>query len=136
MEEVIIDVKRLVKRFPGVVALTDVSFQVRKNTVHCLVGENGAGKSTFIKILTGVYQADDGELLLNGNTHKPKNIRDSRKAGITAIYQELNVVDDLTVEQNLSLGKENHRLGVVQKTPSLDRVASILKDLDSRIDLN
>jgi ABC-type sugar transport system ATPase subunit len=136
MEEVIIDVKRLVKRFPGVIALTDVSFQVRKNTVHCLVGENGAGKSTFIKILTGVYQADDGELLLNGNTHKPKNIRDSRKAGITAIYQELNVVDDLTVEQNLSLGKENHRLGVVQKTPSLDQVASILKDLDPRIDLN
>jgi ABC-type sugar transport system ATPase subunit len=136
MEEVIIDVKRLVKCFPGVIALTDVSFQVRKNTVHCLVGENGAGKSTFIKILTGVYRADDGELLLNGNSHRPKNIRESRKAGITAIYQELNVVDDLTVEQNLSLGKENHRLGIVQKTAGLDRVTSILNELDPRIDLN
>ncbi len=135
MEEVIIDVKRLVKRFPGVMALTDVSFQIRKNTVHCLVGENGAGKSTFIKILTGVYQADEGELLLNGDIHKPKNIRDSRKAGITAIYQELNVVDDLTVEQNLSLGKENHRLGIVQKISNLDKVADILQELDPRIDL-
>ena len=89
MEEVIIDVKHLVKRFPGVIALTDVSFQIRKNTVHCLVGENGAGKSTFIKILTGVYQADDGELLLNGNSHRPKNIRQSRKAGITAISDKI-----------------------------------------------
>ncbi len=135
MEEVIIDVKRLAKRFPGVIALTDISFQIRKNTVHCLVGENGAGKSTFIKILTGVYQSDEGELLLNGETHRPKNIRESRKAGITAIYQELNVVDDLTVEQNLSLGKEKHRWGIVQKIPDLDKVTSILKDLDPRIDL-
>ena len=136
MEEVIIDAKRLVKRFPGVIALTDISFQIRKNTVHCLVGENGAGKSTFIKILTGVYQADEGELLLNGDIHKPKNIRESRKAGITAIYQELNVVDDLTVAQNLSLGKEKHRWGVVQKIPDLDKVTSILKDLDSRINVS
>jgi ABC-type sugar transport system ATPase subunit len=136
MEEAIIDVKRLVKRFPGVIALTDISFQIRKNTVHCLVGENGAGKSTFIKILTGVYQADDGELLLNGNVFKPKNIRESQKAGITAIYQELNVVDDLTVEQNLSLGKEKHRWGVVQKISDLGKVASILHDLDPRIKLS
>ena len=136
MEDIVIDVKRLVKRFPGVVALTDVSFQIRKNTVHCLVGENGAGKSTFIKILTGVYQADEGELLLNGSNHRPKNTRESRKAGINAIYQELNVVDDLTVEQNLSLGKESHRLGVVQKTAGIDQVATILKELDPRINLN
>jgi ABC-type sugar transport system ATPase subunit len=136
MEEVIIDVKRLEKRFPGVVALTDISFQIRKNAVHCLVGENGAGKSTFIKILTGVYQADEGELLLNGNVFKPKNIRESRKAGITAIYQELNVVDDLTVEQNLTLGKEKHRWGIVQKIPDLGKVAAILKDLDPRIKLS
>jgi ABC-type sugar transport system ATPase subunit len=136
MGEVIIDAKRLVKRFPGVVALSDISFQIRQNTVHCLIGENGAGKSTFIKILTGVYHADEGELLLNGNVYKPKNIRESSKAGITAIYQELNVVDDLTVEENLSLGKEKHRWGVVQKRPDLDKIASLLKDLDPRINLN
>ena len=136
MEDVVIDVKRLVKRFPGVIALSDVGFQIRKNTVHCLVGENGAGKSTFIKILTGVYQADEGELLLNGNAFKPRNIRESRKAGITAIYQELNVVDDLTVEQNLSLGKEKHKWGVIQKISDLGKVASILKELDPRIKLN
>ena len=136
MEDVIIDVKGLEKRFPGVVALKDISFQIRKNAVHCLVGENGAGKSTFIKILTGVYQADEGELLLNGSPYNPKNIRESRKAGITAIYQELNVVDDLTVEQNLSLGKEKHKWGVVQKIPDLGNVAAILKELDPRIKLS
>lgn len=136
MEEVIIDVAHVAKRFPGVEALTDISFQIRRNTVHCLVGENGAGKSTFIKILTGVYQADEGEIRLNGRVHRPKNIRESRKEGITAIYQELNVVDDLTVEQNLTLGKESHRLGVIQKLPDLDKVADLLKDLDPRIDLS
>ncbi len=136
MEEVIIDVRRLVKRFPGVIALTDISFQIHKNRVHCLVGENGAGKSTLIKILTGVYQADEGELLLSGNVYKPKNIRESLKAGISAIYQELNVVDDLTVEQNLSLGKEKQRWGVVQKISDLGKVTTILKDLDPRIKLN
>ena len=136
MEEVIIDAQRLVKRFPGVIALTDISFQIRKNAVHCLVGENGAGKSTFIKILTGVYQADEGELLLNGSPYNPKNIRESRKAGITAIYQELNVVDDLTVEQNLSLGKEKHKWGVVQQIPDLGKVTAILKELDPRIKLS
>jgi ABC-type sugar transport system ATPase subunit len=134
-EEIIIDVKSLEKRFPGVKALTDINFQIRKNTVHCLVGENGAGKSTFIKILTGVYQADGGELLLNGNPHQPKNIRESNIAGITAIYQELNVVDDLSVEQNLSLGKETHKWGIVQKAPDVEKVAAILKDLDPRISL-
>ena len=136
MEEVIIDVKHLVKQFPGVVALNEVSFQIRRNTVHCLVGENGAGKSTFIKILTGVYQPDEGEVLLNDSAHHPKNIRDSRKAGITAIYQELNVVDDLTVAQNLTLGKEKHKFGIVQKIPDLDKVAAILANLDPRIDLD
>jgi ABC-type sugar transport system ATPase subunit len=136
MEEVIIDVKGVTKRFPGVVALDDIRFQTYKNSVHCLVGENGAGKSTFIKILTGVYQADEGDLYVNGKTHKPKNIKESRKAGITAIYQELNVVDDLSVEQNLSLGKENHQWGIVQKAPDMGKVASILKNLDPRIKLD
>jgi ABC-type sugar transport system ATPase subunit len=87
MKELIIDVKGLAKRFPGVTALSDINFQIRKNTVHCLVGENGAGKSTFIKILTGVYQADEGSIVLNGKAHTPKSTRQSQKAGITAIYQ-------------------------------------------------
>jgi ABC-type sugar transport system ATPase subunit len=104
--------------------------------VHCLVGENGAGKSTFIKILTGVYQADQGEIFLNGSPHKPKNIKESRQAGITAIYQELNVVDDLTVAQNLSLGKENHKWGIVRQAPDLGKVIAILKNLDPRIKLD
>lgn len=136
MEEVIIDVKGIAKHFPGVVALDDIRFQIYKNSVHCLVGENGAGKSTFIKILTGVYQADQGEVFLNGSPHKPKNIKKSRQAGITAIYQELNVVDDLTVEQNLALGKENHRWGIIQKAPDMGNVSAILKNLDPRIKLD
>lgn len=135
MEDVIIEVKGIAKHFPGVVALDDICFQIHKNSVHCLVGENGAGKSTFIKILTGVYKADQGEIYLNGSPHRPRNIKESRQAGITAIYQELNVVDDLTVEQNLSLGKENHRWGIVRQAPDMSKVADILKNLDPRIQL-
>ena len=136
MSEVIIDVKGVSKRFPGMVALDDINFQINRTTVHCLVGENGAGKSTFIKILTGVYQPDDGDIFIDGRAHRPGNIRESSRAGITAIYQELNVVDDLSVEQNLSLGKENHRWGIIQKAPDLSKVSSILHNLDPRIELN
>ena len=135
-EEVIIEVKGLEKQFSGVNALADINFQIRKNTIHCLVGENGAGKSTFIKILTGVYQADGGQLLLNGDTHNPNSIKESSNAGITAIYQELNVVDDLTVEQNLTLGKETLKWGFIQKKSNLDKVSAILKDLDPRIQMS
>ncbi|MGB6118022.1 MAG: sugar ABC transporter ATP-binding protein [Mesorhizobium sp.] len=105
-EASVIEMKGIGKRFPGVVALSDVSFECRRGEVHALVGENGAGKSTLIKILSGVYRPDDGEVLIDG---KPVHFRhpvDSLAAGISVIYQEFSLLPERTVAQNLFLGRE------------------------------
>src|SRR6266705_54314 len=94
------------KRFPGVIALDNVSLEVGKGEVLALCGENGAGKSTFMKILGGVYQPDGGELLLEGQPVKINNVTDAMKHGIAFIHQELNVLDNLDVAANVFLGRE------------------------------
>ncbi len=130
-----IEVKDLEKTFPGVKALKKVSFEIKRNTVHCIVGENGAGKSTFIKILTGALSKTAGEIFMNGKRFVPKNVRDAMGSGLSVLYQELNVVDDLTIRENLTLGKENHTLGVIGPDPSFDRMSEILIGMDSSLDL-
>ena len=82
MSEYALEIKNLVKDFPGVRAVNDVSFNVRKNTIHCLVGENGAGKSTLIKILTGAYARTSGTILLNGAEYRPQSTKDAGDKGI------------------------------------------------------
>jgi len=134
--EAVVQVRGLSKRFPGVLALDEVSFDIRRNTVHCIVGENGAGKSTFIKILTGAMSRSRGEILLEGEAFDPRSIRDAMSAGISVLYQELNVVDDLTVEENLTLGKERHALGFIRRGEDLSGVEAILAGLDSAIRLS
>ncbi|GAK50462.1 ABC transporter-like protein [Candidatus Moduliflexus flocculans] len=131
-----IEVRALEKTFPGVRALKNVNFSINRNTVHCIVGENGAGKSTFIKILTGALAKSKGEILLNDKPFEPRSIREAMDRGISVLYQELNVVDELTVEENLTLGKEKHHFGLVKKSPHLDRVEAILHGLDETIRLN
>lgn len=98
------------KRFPGVVALDNVTLEVGKGEVLALCGENGAGKSTLMKILGGVYQPDDGEILVDGQPVKIGNVVDAMKSGIAFIHQELNVLDNLDVAANVFLGREP-RLG-------------------------
>lgn len=96
----------IVKNFPGVKALKNVSFTLRKGEVHAMLGENGAGKSTLMKILTGVYVADEGHITYKGkevNIHNPK---DAQKLGINMIHQELSLFPDLTVEENVFIGRE------------------------------
>ena len=135
-DDALIEVREIGKRFPGVQALKQVSFDIRRSTVHCIVGENGAGKSTFIKILTGALAKSNGEIRLDGQRFEPKSIRDAMAGGISVLYQELNVVDELTVEENLTLGKEQHHYGFVKKHENLDQVAEILNGLDETISLN
>jgi len=94
------------KRFPGVVALDNVSLSVGKGEVLALCGENGAGKSTLMKILGGVYQPDDGQVLVDGQPVKINNVTDAMKLGIAFIHQELNVLDNLDVAANVFLGRE------------------------------
>jgi ribose transport system ATP-binding protein len=101
--------------------------------VHCLVGENGAGKSTLIKILTGVYQRTSGQVLLNGEEHNPKNPRYAMEQGISTLFQELNVVDTLTVEENLTLGLEDSRFGFLQKTEKINRMVSVMNSIEPSI---
>src|SRR5512142_636102 len=134
--DVAIRVRGLDKSFPGVHALANVAFDVRRNTVHCIVGENGAGKSTFIKILTGATARSGGEILLDGKPFEPRSVREAMSHGISVLYQELNVVDDLTVEENLTLGKESSRLGFIRKSPDLGRTTEILAGLDDSIKLS
>ncbi len=94
------------KYFPGVQALDNVSFDIQGGTVHALVGENGAGKSTLMKILLGVYQIDSGEILIDGKRLAIRSPQDSQRKGISIIYQELALIPELTVAQNIFLGKE------------------------------
>src|SRR5882762_5694726 len=100
------------KRFPGVIALDNVSLDVGKGEVLALCGENGAGKSTLMKILGGVYQPDGGEILIDGQPMKINNVTDAMKYGIAFIHQELNVLDNLDVAANVFLGREPRRGGL------------------------
>src|SRR3954471_15979507 len=94
------------KRFPGVIALDDVSLEVGRGEVLALCGENGAGKSTLMKILGGVYQPDAGEVIIEGQPVKIGQVTDSLALGVAFIHQELNVLDNLDVAANVFLGRE------------------------------
>ena len=131
----ILEMRGIVKQYPGVMALKGVDFLVERNTVHCLVGENGAGKSTLIKILTCVEHRTEGEILID---HKPfygKTVRDAMNAGISTVYQELNIVEQLTVAENLTLGREQSRWGVLKKRAQ-DRAFDVLREFAPDISLN
>ena len=101
------------KSFPGIRALSDVDLEVRSGEVHAIVGENGAGKSTLMKILAGVHQPDEGFLELSGERVRITGQSDALRRGIGMVYQELNLVPDLTVAENISLGRTPSRFGVV-----------------------
>ena len=105
MSEYILEMRNIRKTFPGVVALDDVSFKVKKGEIHALVGENGAGKSTLMKVLNGVHQADRGEILLDGEVVTIKGTTDAEKKGISLVFQECNLINPLTVSENMFLNK-------------------------------
>jgi rhamnose transport system ATP-binding protein len=106
MSEYILELKDISKSFSGVEVLHEVSFALRPGEVHALLGENGAGKSTLVKIITGVHQPDKGEILLNGEPVHFSDARESRLAGIAAIYQELSLFPDLDVAENIFAGRQ------------------------------
>ena len=106
MENVILTMKGIDKSFPGVHALDHVDFEVRAGEVHALMGENGAGKSTLMKVLTGIYAKDSGSIVYEGKECSFANPREAQEAGVVIVHQELNMVKDLTVAQNLFIGRE------------------------------
>ncbi len=106
MGEVILEMRDIDKSFPGVHALDHVSFDVKRGEVHALMGENGAGKSTLMKVLTGIYTKDKGTIVYDGKEIEFHNTREAQDAGIVIVHQELNMVGDLTVAQNIFIGRE------------------------------
>lgn len=96
----------IVKSFPGVKALQGVDFEVHAGQVHALMGENGAGKSTLLKVLTGVYDADEGRIEFDGKLIRPKSPQDATRLGISAVYQELNLAPNLSIAENIVIGRE------------------------------
>ena len=131
-----IEMKNINKSFSKNQVLNDASFYLESGEVHALMGENGAGKSTLMKILTGVYSKDSGEINVDGNKVEYKHPTEAEKAGIVFIHQELNVVPDLTVLENLFLGKEHkNKFGILNEKLMKFEAEEIFKVLGVKIDL-
>ena len=125
----------ITKRFPGVVALDDVTLEVRRGEVHAICGENGAGKSTLMKILSGVYQPDAGVLEVDGRDTRFTGTRDAERAGIAIIHQELALVEDLPVAANVFLGRERRgALGLLDDSSMAEECSSLFAQLDCAVD--
>ncbi len=112
------------KTFPGAVALDHVDFTLRAGEVHALLGENGAGKSTLIKCLTGAYRRDGGTIHLDGAEIDPRDPLDAQRLGIGTVYQEVNLLPNLTVAENLYLGRQPRLFGLVS-TGEMNREAAL-----------
>ncbi|MBC8161802.1 MAG: ATP-binding cassette domain-containing protein [Roseiflexaceae bacterium] len=128
MNTPILEMRDITKEFPGVKALNNVSFHVAEGEIHCLVGENGAGKSTLMKVLSGVYPHGtySGDILLRGKEQHYRGIRDSEKAGVAIIYQELALIPELTVYENIFLGNEIRNGPLVDWNETIKRAGEML----------
>ncbi|MDX1414088.1 MAG: sugar ABC transporter ATP-binding protein [Candidatus Promineifilaceae bacterium] len=127
----ILKVQNIIKRFPGVLALDNVSVEFYPGEVHAVVGENGAGKSTLMKVMAGAYRADDGQIFFAGERAAFDHPQEAQQAGISIIYQEFNLLPERTVAENIFLGREPSRAGVVdQKRMERDTV-EVLKQLEA-----
>ena len=107
----ILKMEGIYKAFPGVQALENVDFTLKKGEIHCLVGENGAGKSTLIKVLTGVDRPDAGRIILDGEEIHTRSPLHAQILGISTVYQEINLCMNLTVAENILIGREPHKFG-------------------------
>jgi len=133
VHNVLLEMKGIVKEFPGVKALKNVDFSLKEGEIHALLGENGAGKSTLMKVLSGVYAKDAGEIVLAGQSVEFSGPREAQKLGIGIIHQELNLVPELTVMENIFLGREPHHMGFIDKKNMKLDATEVLHKLGSDI---
>ncbi len=126
-----LEMRAITKTFPGVRALDGVTFDLRRGELHALVGENGAGKSTLMKVLGGVYPAGSygGDIVIEGAVQRFTGVRDAEAAGIAVIFQELSLVKDMSVGENIFLGREPRRFGIIRWAELYRRAQALLDDL-------
>ena len=127
----LLEMRGISKTFPGVRALDGVSFDLRRGEIHALVGENGAGKSTLMKVLAAVYPTGtyEGEIFVDARPQHFAGIRDAEKAGIAVVHQELSLVSEMTISENIFLGREPRRFGVIQREAMHSRAQAVLDEL-------
>ncbi len=135
--DTVLTLKGISKEFPGVKALDDVSFELKRGEVHGLVGENGAGKSTLMKILSGVYKADSGTILLDGNPLNAKTPHEAQDAGISIIFQEFSLIKTFDVTDNVFLNREpSNTLGTLNKAEARRRTEELLDTISFDLDID
>jgi ribose transport system ATP-binding protein len=130
----LLEMRDITKRFPGVVALEGVDFELEKGEVHVLLGENGAGKSTLIKLLAGAYRPDEGEISLEGEPVLISSATEAQERGISTIHQEFNLVPQLSVAENIFLGRQPRRFGIVDRRKMRDEARKLLERMKVRVD--
>jgi ribose transport system ATP-binding protein len=129
MNDVILKLRAVGKRFPGVIALRDVSLEIRRGEAHVLLGENGAGKSTLINLLAGIYAPDEGEIVFDGEPYRPRTPLDAYGVGIRVVHQELSMLSQLTVAENLLFESLPRRHGLVNFREMNRRAAELLQEV-------
>ena len=129
MDQPILEVHNITKRFPGVIALNDVSCAFYPGEVHAVVGENGAGKSTLMKVMVGAYLADQGEIVFQGEKVFFGHPKEAQDAGISIIYQEFNLLPERTVAQNIFFAREPTRYGMIDTVELNQRTVDVLTEL-------
>lgn len=135
MSNILLEMKNVNKRFPGVYALKGVNFQLEEGEVHALLGENGAGKSTLIKILGGIYNIDEGEIYIHGNKVEIKDVKDAQNFGISIIHQELVLVPLMMVAENIYLGRElTNAAKMVDKKAMIREAQKLLNSFGLNLD--
>ena len=132
----LLEMKHIHKKFPGVYALKDINFELRTGEVHALLGENGAGKSTLIKVLGGIYTADEGEIIINGKKVNIDGVKAAQANGVAIIHQELVLVPYMTVAENIFLGREPMSSGFVDKKKMNHDAQKLLDDYQMGIQAN
>jgi ribose transport system ATP-binding protein len=133
-EASVLQMRNIRKTFPGVVALDNVDFDLRRGEVHILLGENGAGKSTLMKILSGAYQKSAGEIFLDGQEVQIKNPKHAQTLGISTIYQEFNLIPHLSAGENIYLGREPRRFGLIDQQEIFRAATRSLEGLGLTLD--
>ena len=134
-KDVVLEVQEIKKEFPGVIALNKVNFKLKRGTVHALLGENGAGKSTLVKIISGVYNQTSGQIFVNGNKIDKMTPQLAMKLKIAVVHQELNLIPEMTVSENVFIGREiTSSLGVVDYKAMEEKTQEVLNNFNIQLD--